>query len=395
LSCNRLLAAALAVSCAALAGCSHEKGVAAAEQNAKPVKTELSQVRDVRREVEVVGTLAAREEVVVSSEVEGRVSKLAHDLGDKVEAGAPLVELDSEKARYRADTQRAALAQARAKYGARGDGELPDLDGVPEVVSSAAQLADARQQLERAKSLASRRLLAQSDFDAAQTRYDTAKAAHDQALASARQLRADIEAQSSSLQLAERELRDTVIRAPFEGYVAERLVSLGQFVQPQTPIMRIVRLQPLKLTAEIPEKFAPWIETGRPIVVHVDAYPDHPFDGKVVRISPSVNLKSRAFAIEGEVPNPDGRLKPGTFARVQITTDHVDRAVTIPAAAVQSRYGTNRVFVVQNGALSGREVVLGDRIGDRVEVSKGLDAGTPLVATDVEQLADGMKVSTK
>ena len=386
---------AIAVSYAALAGCSNEKPVAAAGQNTRQVRTEVAQVRDVRRAVEVVGTLAAREEVVVASEVEGRVAKLAHDLGDKVEAGAPLVELDPEKARYRADTQRAALAQARAKYGAAADGELPALDQVPEVVSSAAQLAEATQQLDRAKSLAARKLLSQSDFDAAQTKYDTAKAAHDQALASARQLRADIQAQSSSLQLAERELRDTVIRAPFEGYVAERLVSLGQFVQPQTPIMRIVRLQPLKLTADVPEKFAPWIETGRPISVHVDAFPDQTFDGKVVRISPSVDLKSRAFAIEGEVPNPDGRLKPGTFARVQITTDHVDRAVTIPASAVQSRYGTNRVFVVQNGALSGREVVLGDRLGDRVEVSKGLDAGTPLVASDVEQLADGMKVTTR
>jgi RND family efflux transporter MFP subunit len=392
---HRLLFAVFAIACAPLCACSNEKGVAAAEQNAKPVKTELSQVREVRREVEVVGTLAAREEVVVSSEVAGRVAKLLHDLGDKVAAGAPLVELDREKAEYRADTQRAALAQARAKYGAPSDGELPALDQVPEVVSSAAQLAEATQQLDRAKSLAARKLLAQSDLDAAQTRFDTAQAAHDQALASARQLRADIQAQSSSLQLAEREVRDTVIRAPFDGYVAERLVSLGQFVQLQTPIMRIVRLQPLKLTAEVPERFAPWIEAGRPVVVHVDAYPDEAFDGKVVRISPSVNLKSRAFAIEGEVPNSDGRLKPGTFARVQITTDHVDHAVTIPASAVQSRYGTNRVFVVHDGELSGREVILGDRLGDRVEVSKGLDAGTPLVASDVEQLADGMKVSSK
>jgi RND family efflux transporter MFP subunit len=119
------------------------------------------------------------------------------------------------------------------------------------------------------------------------------------------------------------------------------------------------------------------------------------FSGKVVRISPAVNLKSRAFAIEGEVPNSDGRLKPGTFARVEITTDHVDRAVTIPAGAVQSRYGTNRVFLVQNGALVGREIVLGDRLADRVEVSQGLEAGTAIVATDVEQLADGMKVATR
>jgi membrane fusion protein (multidrug efflux system) len=312
-----------------------------------------------------------------------------------VAAGAPLLELDPEKLQYRADGQRATLDQARARYGASGDGELPPLDRVPTVVSTTAQLADAQQQLDRAKNLASRSLLSRSDLETAQTRFDTAKAAHDQAMSSARQLRADIESQSSALRLAQRELRDAVIRAPFDGYVAERLVSQGQFVQPQAPVMRIVRLQPLKLTAELPEKFAPWIETGREIAVKVDAFPQQVFAGKVVRIAPGVNLRSRAFAIEGEVPNPDGKLKPGTFARVQITTDHVDRAVTIPVAAVQSRYGTNRVFVVKDGQLAGREVVLGDRLGDRVEISQGLEAGTSIVAADVEQLADGMKVTTK
>ena len=89
------------------------------------------------------------------------------------------------------------------------------------------------------------------------------------------------------------------------------------------------------------------------------------------------------------------KLKPGTFARVQISTDRVERAITIPVAAVQSRYGTNRVFVVKDGQLAGREIVLGDRLGDRVEVSQGLDAGTLIVASDVEQLADGMKVTTR
>jgi RND family efflux transporter MFP subunit len=378
------------------AACSRESGVkAAAGEKAHPVRLEAAQVRDVRRQVDVVGTLAAKEEVIVSAEVAGRVSRLVHDLGDRVAAGTPLIELDPEKLQYRADGQRATLEQARARYGASADGELPPLDTVPTVVSTKAQLDAAQQQLDRAKNLASRNLLSQSDLEIAQTRYDTAKAARDQALASARQLRADIEAQSSSLRLAQRELRDAVIRAPFDGYVAERLVSPGQFVQPQAPVMRIVRLQPLKLTAEVPEKFAPWIENGRDMAVKVDAFPEQVFAGKVVRIAPGVNLKSRAFAIEGEVPNPDGKLKPGTFARVQITTDRVERAVTIPVSAVQSRYGTNRVFVVKDGQLAGREVVLGDRLGDRVEVSQGLEAGTQIVATDVEQLADGMKVTSK
>ena len=107
------------------------------------------------------------------------------------------------------------------------------------------------------------------------------------------------------------------------------------------------------------------------MAVRVDAFPQQSFTGGSSASRPASTSSSRAFAIEGEVPNPDGKLKPGTFARVQITTDRVERAVTIPVAAVQSRYGTNRVFVVQNGQLAGREIVLGDRLGDRVEVSAG------------------------
>jgi RND family efflux transporter MFP subunit len=384
----------LAAAAASGAACSRSDRTAeAAERSVRRVVVEAAQLRDVRRQVDVVGTLAATEDVIVSAEVGGRVARLARDLGDRVDAAAPLVELDQEKLKYRVEAQRAALDQARAKYGAASDGDLPPLDRTPDVQRAAAQLADAKQQLERAESLAGRSLIAQSDLDQARTRFDTARAAREAALASARQLRADIEAQTASLKLAERDLRESTIRAPFGGYVAERLVSLGQLVQPQTPIMRIVRLDPLKLTAEVPEKFAPWVMPGREIALRVDAYPDRVVQGRIVRVGPSVNLKSRAFAIEGAVPNPEGRLKPGTFARVQIATDHVDRAVTIPAAAVQSRYGTNRVFVLRGDQLVGREVVLGDRLADRVEVAQGLDAGTRIVATDVEQLADGMRVA--
>jgi RND family efflux transporter MFP subunit len=390
-----LLPGVLALTLAAgAAGCSRSSRNAEASEAApaKAVKTETARLHEVRREVDVVGTLAAREEVTVSAEVEGRVARLVRDLGDRVGAGDPLVELDQEKLRYRVEQQRAALEQARARYGADGAGDLPPLEKMPEVASAAAQLAEARQQLDRANTLAGRNLLPQSQLDEAKTRVETATAARESALASARQLRAEITARESALGLAQRELRDAVIRAPFEGFVAERLVSIGQFVSFQAPIMRIVRLHPLKLTAEVPERFAPWIETGRALTVRADAYPDQVFKGTVVRISPAVNQRSRAFAIEGEVPNPDGRLKPGTFARVRMTTDHVDRALTVPVAAIQSRYGTNRVFVVKDGQIAGREVVLGDRLGDRVEVLQGLDPGASIVAADVELLTDGTKV---
>jgi membrane fusion protein (multidrug efflux system) len=169
-------------------------------------------------------------------------------------------------------------------------------------------------------------------------------------------------------------------------------VSPGQLVRVQTPVMRLVRLHPLRVTAEVPERFSQAVRVGHALGVRVDAFDDRPIEGRITRISPDVNLKSRAFSIEGEVPNPDGALKPGAFARLRIVTDRVDKTIVVPVTAVQTRYGTNRVFVVRDGQVTGVEVKLGDRLGPRVEITEGLEVGAPIVADGVEGLSDGLKV---
>ncbi|MBA2303736.1 MAG: efflux RND transporter periplasmic adaptor subunit [Acidobacteria bacterium] len=358
---------------------------------ALPVNVMKVEPLEVRREVEAVGTLAAHEDTVVSAEVEGRVRRLAADMGDHVAAGAPLVILDAEKLQYRADEQRAALEQARARLGARG-AELPPPAATPDVMSAAAQRAEAQQRLGRARQLAEKKLVSTQDLERAQTELETATAAHEAALAAARHLRAELTGREAALNGATRALHDAVIRAPFEGVVAERLVSPGQYVRVQTPVVRLVRLHPLRLKAEIPERFGPAIRIGHALSVKVDAYPDRAVDGRVTRISPDVNTTSRAFTIEGDVPNADGSLMPGAFARVRILTDRVDRIVAIPTTAVQTRYGRALVFVVRGGVLAATEVKLGDRLGQRVEVLDGLEAGASIVADDVEALQDGLPV---
>jgi membrane fusion protein (multidrug efflux system) len=177
--------------------------------------------------------------------------------------------------------------------------------------------------------------------------------------------------------------------------VAERLVSPGQFVRVQTPVMRVVRLHPLRLTAEIPERFAPSVQVGDNISVRVDAYPDKPVQGRITRISPDVNLQSRAFTIEAEVPNREGALKPGTFARVRIETDQVDKTLAVPASAVQTFYGRTVVFVVKDNKLASAEIKTGDRLGQRVEVVEGLEPGAVIVAQGVEGLSDGLAVAPR
>ena len=346
---------------------------------------------ELRREVEAVGTLAAKDQAVISAEVAGRVARLAADMGDKVREGTPLVFLDAEKLKYRAQEQEAALNQTRARLGGRGD-QLPPPEQTPEVLSAAARHTEAEQQLERARRLSSRNLVSREELERAETQLQTAKAAHETAIAAERQLRAEIAAREASLRGATRELQDAVIRAPFDGVVAERMVSQGSFVALQAPVIRLVRLDPLRLTAEIPEKFAPGIHVDQVISLRTDAFPEKAIEGRVTRISPDVNLKSRAFAIEADVPNRDGALKPGTFARVKVATNRVDSALVVPATAVQTRYGTSVVFVVRGGVLASQEVKLGDRLGPRVEIREGLEPGATIVAEGVEGLVAGTKV---
>jgi membrane fusion protein, multidrug efflux system len=384
---------AAAVLLAAAAGCG---GAAEATKKTDgkaplPVKTVRVERIELRREVQAVGTLAAKDQAVISAEASGRVARLAADMGDRVAAGAPLVILDAEKLKYRTEEQQAALDQARARLGARG-GELPAAEQTPEVLSAAARHVEAEQQLERARRLAGRNLVSREDLERADTQLQTARAAHQSAIAAERQLRAEIAAREAALRGATRELADAVIRAPFAGVVAERMVSEGQFVAAQTPVLRLVRLQPLRLVVEVPERFAPGIHTGQIVTLWTDAFPDKPIEGRVTRISPDVNLKSRAFSLEADVPNADGTLKPGTFARVRVATNQVDRTLVVPATAVQTRYGSSVVFVVRGETVTAVAVKLGDRLGPRVEIVEGLDPGATVVADGLEGLTTGTKV---
>jgi HlyD family secretion protein len=384
----------VAVVVALLSGCANSDRVDAsgAADPAKEVRTEQVRRQMVRRTVDIVGTLAAVDQVTVSSEADGTVSRVLADLGDRVKAGQVLVLLDREKLQYNADQQKAALERALAKYGAAAPDRLPPIEETPEVQKAAAELFQAKQAFGRADELHRQQLVPRQTLDDADATRRSKQAEYDAALQDAKNLRADIAASVASMKLAERQLRDTEIRAPFDGYVEKRLVTIGQLVKAQTAVMDIVRVDPLKVTAEIPESMAPWIKVDQAATVSVDAYPDRPLAGKISRISPAVNTQTRAFPFEALVPNPDGRLKPGTFARVHLETDRVDQVLTIPYAAIQYRYGVNRAFVVRDGRLAARELKVGDRVGDRIVVTSGLTADEAVAVTDVDQLADGMKV---
>ena len=396
--CARPAMAAVLVGIALVAaGCTKTETAQARGRDAaaKPVKTETVRQETVKRSVDLVGTLAAVDEVTISSEAEGKVSKLLADLGDRVKAGQALIELDNEKQRYNYDQQKATLARALAQYGAADPQHLPDIEKTPDVLKANADLVQAKQGFDRADQLFKRKLVPQQTLDDADTALQSKKASYDSALQNAKNLRASIQASEAAMNLSDRQLRDTEIRAPFDGIVEKRLVNLGELVKTQMPVMAVVRVDPLKVVAEIPEKMAPWISAGQPVQLHVDAYPERTFTGKVSRISPAVNTATRAFPFEALVPNADTLLKPGTFARVHIESGKSDEVMTLPYAAMQYRYGVNRVFVIDGDKLAARELKVGDRIGDRIEIVSGVKAGDRVALTDIDKLIDGQKVTTK
>jgi membrane fusion protein, multidrug efflux system len=378
------------------AACSKSESAQAKGREAPPkaVTSEAVREEQMRRSVEVVGTLAAEDQVTIASQAEGAITRVLVDLGDHVKAGQPLLELDREKLEYNLQNQKAALARALAKYGANDPEHLPTSGDTPDVKKAEAELRQAKQSFDRAEELNKRQLIPKQALDDADATLRSKQAAYDSALQNAKNLKADIDASNAMLQLADRQLRDATIRAPFDGFVQKRLVSLGEFVKNQAPVMEVVRLDPLKAIGEIPEKMAPWVQVGQDVDLSVDAFPSKKIEGKVSRISPAVNTTTRAFSFEATVPNKEGLLKPGTFARVHVATTLIEPVLTIPYGAMQYRYGNYRAYVLTGDHLVMRELKTGDRVGDRMEILDGLKIGERVALTDVDILVDGMKVTS-
>jgi len=170
-------------------------------------------------------------------------------------------------------------------------------------------------------------------------------------------------------------LGDSVIRAPFAGQVKERTVTQGQYLKVQTPVMVIVDIDPLRVRLKVPEKMAAWAKSGQEVSVNVEAFPGRTFTGKISRINPSVDQQTRTFEVEALIENHDNSLKPGFFVKATIPSDKVDNALFLPQDALLYVYGVYKIFVIEGNTLKEREVKLGERSGDDVEIVQGLADG--------------------
>jgi membrane fusion protein (multidrug efflux system) len=366
-----------------------------------PAKDDRLQVRavpihvgELRRNVESVGSLFALEEVAVSSEVEGKVDEVLVDVGDRVDRGQPLVNVSTIELELAVDQQRALYQQARARLGLSGESDdIKSVLDAAEVKKAAADRKEAEEVYKRSELLLQKLLLPRQEFDQIEARLNSSKAAYDLAVQSVQNLRAQLPQYRASVELAEKKLRDAVIRAPFKGQVKERVVSPGQYLKVQTPVMVIVSMDPLRVRLKIPETMAGWIQVGDRIQVSVDAYPDKTFSGKLTRINPSVDPQSRTFEVEALLENSEGLLKPGFFVKARIPSGKVDQVMTVPQEALQYSYGVYKVCLIQGDVLKEKEVKVGEVSEDSAEITSGVKAGD-VVAVPVkgQTLKDGAKI---
>lgn len=306
-----------------------------------PVETVLASAERVEDRLSAVGSLDADESVRVQSEVDGRVVTVGFDEGAAVKTGDVLFQLDDVK------------LQA-------------------EVQTAEGRFEKARNNLERARKLLDEHTMSPQEFDDAQAEFKGANGA---------------------LALARKRLADATIRSPLDGYISERLVSAGQYIDKGQTLVTVVDGDPIKISFAVPERYLTKLEIGQKVEITVAALAGKTFVGEVYFVDPQVDASTRTVKIKARVPNAGGELRPGTFANVALVVGARENGVVVPEQAIVPAIDKATVFVVENGAARRREVTLGARMPGRVEIASGVKAGEEVVVAGQQKLQDQMPVA--
>jgi multidrug efflux pump subunit AcrA (membrane-fusion protein) len=391
-----LIFATLAAGCGNRASADANNAVAAAP--AISVKTGKAVEQPITRFIRASGTLTAQDEAEVAAEIAGRVVATPVERGTNVRAGTELIRISAAEVDAQAREADANVAQIVARLGQTGaeDGEggsALDIDRVPEVAASRATFELAQADFERVKMLFDKKLVAQSEFDLRRAQVETSRRQLESARNGAQQQNQALAAARARAAIARKAVADTVVRAPFDGVVAERLVSVGDYVTRGTKVASVMRVQPLRVELTVPAQHMAAVAVGRAVSFVIDAYPDQTFTGHVRYVSPDVRADSRSLLVEAVVPNENGMLKPGLFATAQIEEASERPGILVPATAVRTAGGTSRVFVIKGGQAEERIVTTGQTVGQLVEMTSGIGAGDAVATTNVVQLVDGARVA--
>lgn len=424
-----ILAAILA---AGIAGCGHrpspsETATKPPELRPIPVTVAPLEHRTIERTVDAIGTLRGWEQVTVGSKRSGRVVKVHHDMGDRIEPGEPLVELETIDARLAMDEAESRYLGALVKLGVtrkqaedsvRTYGISEDLlnnrvtdEAIarsPSVVEKRIAREKAQQNLARQRTLTQRGAGTAQEFDDAENEYRSAVAAYENSVYTARTAIADAYAARVAFNKAEQALRDLVVRAPeprqtppattstgpMRYAMTRRQVSEGQILKEGEAVAELVIEDPLRLWSRVPEHHVGDVRVGQLVRITTRAHPGMTFEGRVARISPSVDQASRTFQVEALIPNKRGLLRPGGLARASIVIDAQAKAAVVPIEAIVQFAGVTKIFLVEQGkARAVDDIKTGVEGRGWVEVTSArLPESGDVVTSGQTHLADGSPV---
>jgi membrane fusion protein (multidrug efflux system) len=349
------ITAALQLACAS--GEKSDRGSNGTDESsfqAIPVETYVIQTGEVVDKVKAMGTIFPVHDVLISSETAGTITEVYVEVGDWVEKGAPLVQIDPELKQLALDQAEARLIEANAAY------------------------EKAKKDFERNKKLFETHDISDYVYENARLQKESAEAAYLTARA--------------NVKIARRQLKDTRIESPVNGFVAARLVELGGTVAPGTPVAKVVDIRQVKVKFGVPEKDIVKISKGQRAKITLDSYPGETFEGTVGAVGPQADLSTRTFPVEILVENTEYRLKAGMVARVEVATETIQDVPLLPKSALLERSGQTILFVIKQGIAQKRIPQLGLESGDKIALLDGAEAGDEVVILGQENLVDGAKV---
>ena len=378
--------------------------------------------RNVAAYIQATGSLIADETSDIAPKVAGKIANVSVDVGDFVSQGSVIAKIDDSDARRELAAAQAgvkqavaAVRQAEARLGLEPNGRF-NASGIPEVRSAAASYEQAQAELRQAEANEKRyrELVETGDvsmvaYEGFRTARDTARARvnaarqnleaqvnqarqSNQAIASAQ---AGVEAARTVVGTAQQALTDTVIRAPFSGFISARPVAVGEFVSTASIIATLIRSNPIKIQIQVAEADVPAVAVGRGVSVQVDAYKDRSFSGVVTSINPAVDPTSRSAVVEASIENSDNALRSGMFGTARITKEGGGTGVFAPKSAIYTDQATQafRAFVIVDGVAKLKVVQLGPEEGDSVQILNGLNADETVATSNLGELYEGAKVA--
>ena len=420
-----MAAAATGLSCSSGgAGAEGRRNANANTEDTTPpiaVTVAKAEARNVPAYIQATGSLTADETSDVAPKVAGKVANVSANVGQFVTQGAVIAKIDDSDARRelaaaqaRVKQAVAGVRQAEARLGLEPNGRF-NASIIPEVRSAGANYEQAVAELRQAEANEKRyrelvetgdvSMIAYETFrttrDTAQARANAARQALEGQVNLARQnnqavksAEANVEAAQTEVGTAQQALTDTVIRAPFSGFVSARPVAVGEFVSTASIIATILRSNPIKIQIQVAEADVPTVGIGRGVSVRVDAYPDRNFAGTVTAVNPAIDPASRSAIVEASIENPDNALRSGMFGTARITKEGGGTGVFVPKAAVYNDQSTQsyRAFVIVDGVAKLRVLQLGPEEGDSYQILDGLAADETVATSNLAELYEGARV---